>query len=194
MTLVKICGMTDIEAVRAAVAAGADAIGFVFAASVRRIRPQDAKDMAADIPHDIRKVAVMLHPLEDEWLEVREVFQPDVLQTDAADFRQLDVPPSIEKWPVLREGEAGLQGELPGTFVYEGKVSGRGRKVDWQKAAVLSPRGHMILAGGLSVANVARAIREVRPWGVDVSSAVESQPGRKDAGRIRAFIEAARNA
>lgn len=194
MTLVKICGMTDGRAIQAAVAAGADAIGFVFAESVRRISPQDARDLAADIPHEIRKVAVMLHPHEEEWREVCETFQPDVLQTDAADFLQLDVPPSIEQWPVLREGSLDMQQAMPHTFVYEGHRSGRGEKVDWQQAAELAQRGQMVLAGGLSADNVAQAVRQVQPWGVDVSSAVESQPGRKDAERIRAFIEAVRNA
>jgi phosphoribosylanthranilate isomerase len=193
MTLVKICGMTDAAAVDAAVAAGADAIGFVFAESPRRLTPQEATDIAAGMPHDIRKVAVMRHPTEEEWREVREVFQPDVLQTDAADYAQLEVPPSMERWPVLREGGVDTLKHLPATFLYEGRSSGRGEKVDWQTAAKLAQRGRMILAGGLCAANVKQAIREVRPWGVDVSSAVESQPGRKDIAKIRAFIEAVRN-
>jgi phosphoribosylanthranilate isomerase len=150
--------------------------------------------MAADIPRGIRRVAVMLHPQEEEWRAVCETFQPDVLQTDAADFSYLEVPPSIEKWPVLREGSVNSLKAMPRTFVYEGRMSGRGQKVDWQQAAMLARRGRMILAGGLSADNVAQAMRDVRPWGVDVSSAVESQPGRKDAGKIRAFVDAVRNA
>ncbi|MFT5501116.1 MAG: phosphoribosylanthranilate isomerase [Woeseiaceae bacterium] len=192
MTMIKICGMTDINAVRSAVDAGADAIGFVFAPSVRRVTPQQASDMTAQVPGHVRKVAVMLHPTPEEWQRVFEEFGPDVLQTDAEDFANLQVADSIERWPVLREGGIASNDELPDTYLYEGKDSGTGQTVNWQLAAGLARRGRMILAGGLSAANVGRAIRDVQPFGVDVSSAVESQPGQKDEAKIRAFIDAAR--
>lgn len=191
MTMVKICGMTDAAAVQAAVDAGADAIGFVFAKSVRQVDAHDARQMAACIPAGIRKVAVMLHPENEAWQEVFEVFEPDVLQTDAEDFLTLKVEESIERWPVLREG-AVPGGDLPPVFLYEGKTSGQGQTVNWGAAADIAQRGKLILAGGLNAANVATAIHAVNPWGVDVSSAVESAPGRKDANKIRAFIKAAR--
>ena len=85
--LVKICGMTDEQAVDAAVSAGADAVGFVFAESPRRITPQQARSISKDISPGVLRVAVMLHPDNDEWQEVLDVFQPDVLQTDAGRFR-----------------------------------------------------------------------------------------------------------
>ena len=192
MTMIKICGMTDINAVRSAVDAGADAIGFVFAPSVRRVTPQQASDMTAQVPGHVRKVAVMLHPTPEEWQRVFEEFGPDVLQTDAEDFANLQVADSIERWPVLREGGIASNDELPDTYLYEGKDSGTGQTVNWQLAAGLARRGRMILAGGLSAANVGRAIRDVKPFGVDVSSAVESQPGQKDEEKITAFIDAAR--
>jgi phosphoribosylanthranilate isomerase len=102
--LVKICGLSKAEHVRAAVAAGADAVGFVFAESVRRVEPSHAAAIASDVPDTVRKVAVMLHPTDDEWQRVLREFSPDVLQTDAEDFAGLDVPESIERWPVYREG------------------------------------------------------------------------------------------
>ena len=194
MAMIKICGMRDGEAVRAAVNAGANAIGFVFAESVRRVTPHQARDMAVDIPENVRKVAVMLHPDNEEWQQVFEIFRPDVLQADASDFSSLDVANSIERWPVLREGKQKVKGRLPETFVYEGKSSGVGEQVDWQVAAAIAVRGHMILAGGLTAGNVAQAMREVQPYGIDVSSAVESEPGRKDIGKIREFIDAVRSA
>jgi len=194
MVMIKICGMTNGEAVRAAVDAGANAIGFVFAESVRRVTPQYAREIASTIPPDVRKVAVMLHPANKDWQEVFEIFQPDTLQTDVDDFPSLDVADSVEKWPVLREGKFAAGDSLPDTFLYEGKASGAGEKVDWEIAAELATRGHMILAGGLNAENVAEAMRLARPFGVDVSSAVESQPGRKDVAMIRKFVDAVRSA
>jgi len=186
--------MTDIAAVTAAVAAGADAVGFVFADSARRVSVQDAVGLATHVPRQVKKVAVMMHPSNEEWQEVNNEFQPDVLQTDLADFEYLEVPGGVEIWPVLREGTVFADNDLPALFVYEGKASGSGKSVDRQVAAQLARRGSMILAGGLNIANVADAIREVSPFGIDVSSGVESAPGRKDATRIQAFINAVRTA
>lgn len=194
MPLVKICGLTDMVAVTVAVDAGADAIGFVFADSVRRVSAQHAAGISAHVPQRIKRVAVMLHPTNDEWQKVRTGFQPDVLQTDLADFDYLDVPEGIEKWPVMREGAMPAGDELPEIFVYEGKASGSGEIVDWQLAAQLAKRGKMILAGGLSIANVHKAVNVVAPFGVDVSSGVEAAPGKKDTNRIREFIDAVRAA
>jgi phosphoribosylanthranilate isomerase len=190
--LVKICGMTQAETIDAALRSGADALGFVFAESVRRVSPEHAKSVASDLSSHVLRVAVMRHPRKDEWQEVLDVFQPDVLQTDAADFDYLDVPTHVRRWPVVREGD-GAAG-LPGEFVYEGVDSGQGLKVDWNIAAQLARRGRMILAGGLDAHNVGEAIARVRPFGVDVSSAVESAPGKKDPKKIRAFINAVRAA
>jgi phosphoribosylanthranilate isomerase len=190
--LIKICGMRDAKSIDAAIEAGADAVGFVFAESPRRVSAKEARRVSQQVPPDVLRVAVMLHPDNDEWLEIRKVFEPDVLQTDAADFEYLDVPQHIARWPVVREGDATLA--LPPQFVYEGRNSGRGETVDWGFAASLASQGRMILAGGLDEANVGDAIRRVRPFGVDTSSAVESMPGEKDPAKIRAFIKAVRAA
>jgi phosphoribosylanthranilate isomerase len=191
-TFIKICGMTDERAIDAAVSAGADAIGFVFhPASPRNLSPEKARALAEPIPSHILKVAVTLHPEVSHWNEIAAVFQPDVLQTDADDFDYLEIEPAIEKWPVLREG-ALPDGELPDTFIYEGQKSGQGQRVNWNVAARVAQRGKMILAGGLSVKNVGVAIRQVAPFGVDVSSAVESEPGKKDVAKIAAFVAAAK--
>lgn len=190
--LIKVCGLTDRAAVEAAVAAGADAIGFVFAESVRRVSPEAAAKLSAGVPDTVRRVAVMQHPTPQEWLAVCEQFRPQVLQTDADDFATLSVPEHIECWPVVREGNMDDIELFPATFLYEGRASGQGQTVDWDKAASYAKLGRMILAGGLSADNVAEAIRKVAPWGVDVSSAVESEPGRKDPEKIVAFVNAAR--
>lgn len=192
---VKICGMTDSHSIAAAVDAGADALGFVFYdKSPRNLQPHAAAKLAAAVPAGVRRVAVMLHPDPALWLQVQRVLHPDVLQTDGEDFASLHVEEGIEKWPVLREGATMSLDDLPDRYVYEGRQSGKGHTVDWECAAGVARHGRMILAGGLDATNVAAAIRRVRPYGVDVSSAVESAPGIKDAGRIRAFIAAARAA
>lgn len=190
---VKICGLSSAEQVQAAVDAGANAVGFVFADSVRRIDPADAAAISSSVPATVKKVAVMLHPSNEEWEVVLGAFRPDVLQTDAGDFPGLNVPGSIECWPVFREGNK-VTDTLFSRFVYEGPKSGQGETVDWAQAARVARRGNMILAGGLSASNVGEAIATVRPFGVDVSSAVESAPGEKDPDMIREFISAARAA
>ena len=190
--LVKICGLRKADDVKAAVSAGADAVGFVFAESVRRVTPAEARKLTQYLPKRVRRVAVMRHPSQDEWQAVLDEFSPDVLQTDIDDFESLEVPGSVERWPVIREGYSGIEGKLPGVFLYEGQRSGAGQTVDWPRAAEIAKRGRMILAGGLGVDNIATAIRMVHPHGVDVSSGVESRPGRKDPGLIRLFIKAAR--
>jgi len=128
---VKICGLSDRHHVAAAIEAGANAVGFVFAESVRKVTPQIARQISGDVPKDVKRVAVMLHPANDEWLAVLDTFAPDVLQTDSDDYAVLDVPSSIECWPVFREG--GKKPSANGIYVYEGPKSGQGETVDWYK-------------------------------------------------------------
>lgn len=199
---IKICGLNDETAVAAAVGAGADAIGFVFAESPRRVTPARARALCEALPGGVARVAVMHHPGMPELREVLEVFEPDVLQSDAEDFKSLEVRRGPLLLPVYREGVTapGLFVSRPERarfvpdFLYEGAYSGRGQTVDWAHAAHFACRGRMVLAGGLTPANVAEAIARVRPWGVDVSSGVESAPGRKDPRLIEEFISAARAA
>lgn len=190
--LVKVCGLREKQHVADAVKAGAGAVGFVFAPSPRQLTPATARSISENVPRQVKRVAVMLHPSNDEWLAVLEQFGPDVLQTDAEDFDALQVPAHVERWPVFREGHA--TPDTDATYVYEGSKSGTGETVDWSAAAALARRGNMVLAGGLRPDNVATAIRTVRPFGVDASSGLESAPGQKDSQRISEFINAVRAA
>jgi len=193
-TFVKICGLQDAADVQAAARAGANAVGFVFADSVRRVTPARARAACRGIPAGMQRVAVMRHPSAAECRAVLEEFRPDVLQTDAADFADLDIPDHVARWPVFREGQVARDAILPDLFLYEGRSSGSGATVDWTRAAEFARRGNMILAGGLAEDNLAAAMRKVRPWGVDVSSGVESLPGCKDHAMIRRFVSAVRAA
>jgi phosphoribosylanthranilate isomerase len=189
---VKICGLTDEAAVSAALDAGADAIGFVFAPSVRRVSVARAHELAQPARGRALCVAVTLHPDAKLVDEILREFAPDVLQTDAADLAGLRLPDGLASWPVIR-GDA--RGERPrGRFLYEGPRSGTGEVADWACARALATAGELILAGGLNPDNVRDGISGVRPFGVDVSSGVEDRPGRKDPARIFAFVERARAA
>ena len=189
---IKICGLRDAGDVQAATDAGANAVGFVFAESVRRVTPTQAKAATEGLPSGVRKVAVMRHPSNEECAAMLDEFKPDVVQTDAEDFATLEIPAHIECWPVIREGRSSV--EAPDVYLYEGARSGSGETVDWSRAAEVAQHGRMILAGGLAEDNVREAIQTVRPWGVDVSSGVESLPGNKDHELIRRFISAVRAA
>lgn len=185
---VKICGLTTREAVEAAADAGADAIGFVFAPSKRQVTPARAAELAKHAPREITRVAVMLHPAQAQVDEVCEVFRPDVVQTDAADFETLRLPASVQALPVVR----GSVRSTSTRILFEGPVSGAGEMSDWTIAAALARTTQLVLAGGLDAANVREAIARVRPFGVDVSSGVESGPGVKDPHKIHEFVRAAR--
>lgn len=190
---VKICGLTTPEGVAAALAAGADALGFVFAPSVRRVTPGAAAALAAPARGRALCVAVTLHPQAAEVEEILDAFAPDLLQTDFADAATLSPRARARLLPVLREGAA-LPELLPGRVLYEGAVSGTGRTADWAEAHTVARRTELLLAGGLNPDNVAEAIRIVSPWGVDVSSGVESAPGVKSPDKISRFVVAARAA
>jgi phosphoribosylanthranilate isomerase len=189
----KICGMTDPDAVAAALAAGVDAIGFVFAPSVRQLQPLQAARLAAAARDRVALVAVTLHPQQQLIDQIIREFKPDALQADLSDFDGLRLPDTLARLPVLRAA-VGAGGAQPDRFLYEGARSGSGVAADWETAAGLARTGELILAGGLNAHNVAAAIRAVRPYGLDVSSGVESAPGRKSAHRIAEFVEAARAA
>jgi phosphoribosylanthranilate isomerase len=189
--LVKICGITTPEALEAALTAGAGAVGFVFhAPSPRHLTPAQAARLAARVRPGVRKVAVTLHPPQSAVDEVLEAFMPDVWQTDAGDFDRIALPSRVERWPVFRAGEV-LPQSLPVRLLFEGPRSGAGEVADWSQAAGIAARSELILGGGLTPDNVAQAIAAVRPFGVDVSSGVESAPGRKDPALVRKFVMAA---
>lgn len=193
MVGIKICGLTTPEAVAAAVAAGADALGFVFAESPRRVSVAQAVALARRIPPTVARVAVFRHPEERLLHQVMAELKPHRIQAEAT--CRLAAP----LLPVFRMGADGIPGfeafvrhhqpRRPLALV-EGPASGSGVAVDWERLRGPARQVRLILAGGLDPANVAAAIRTVRPCAVDVSSGVESRPGVKDPHRIEAFVAA----
>jgi phosphoribosylanthranilate isomerase len=190
---IKICGVTSAEAISAALAMTVDAIGFVFAPSVRRLEPASAAQLAVAARGRASLIAVTLQPAQALVDEIVRVFKPDALQADLADFDGLRLPETLPRLPVLRAGLP-LAGTLPPRLLFEGARSGSGSVADWMAAEPLARSSELILAGGLHAHNVAAALRAVRPYGVDVSTGVESAPGRKSPGKIAEFVLAARAA
>ena len=193
---VKICGISDVAGADAAAQAGADAVGFIFDESVRRVTPDQATAIASHLPENIDRVAVFLTPTLDEIERTLKLFNAHLAQADHSSVAGIV---SFQALPVFRESvgvfdrvEDFVANSSDGRFVYEGERSGIGQTVDWAKAYRVGHMGRMTLAGGLTPDNVGEAIRTVRPFGVDVSSSVESRPGVKDPVRIRAFVEAVR--
>ena len=189
---VKICGLSTPDDVAVAVAAGADALGFVFADSPRQVTPERACALCGSLGGRVVRVAVMRHPTAGAWARVRDVFKPDWLQTDAEDFATLGRV-DCETLPVYRNAGPPA-GRMPGRILFEGARSGHGERADWPGAARVAARTRVILAGGLDCENVVQAIEVVKPWGVDVSTGVERARGVKDPQKITEFIARVRAA
>jgi phosphoribosylanthranilate isomerase len=188
---IKICGMTTPAAVTAALDAAVDAVGFVFAESVRRVTPEFAAKLATVARGHVLCVAVLRHATQAEVDSILAIFAPDVLQADANELRGLRLPSQLCLLPVVRAGNEPPQ-PLPPRVLFEGPVSGTGVPCDWTRARQLGIRTQLVLAGGLNARNVAAAISAVEPFGVDVSSGVEERPGVKSALEIARFVQAVR--
>jgi phosphoribosylanthranilate isomerase len=195
---IKVCGLRTTAAIEAAVAAGADAVGFVFyEPSPRYLAVADALHLQPAVPAGIERVAVFLHPSQSLVDEVIDSVRPDWVQIDDADLAQVRLPAAQRVLPVWRTGAldaASSASSLPPRFLLESASSGAGEIANWDQAAQLARRSQVVLAGGLRAGNVAEAIARVRPFGVDVSSGVESSRGVKSPALIQEFIEAARAA
>ena len=191
---IKICGLRTAAAIEVAAAAGANAVGFVFHdASPRNLSLAAARELQRAVPAGVERVAVFLHPSQALVDAVLAAIEPDWLQTDAGDLPGLRLPEGQRVLPVLRD-DAVDAAALPGRILFESARSGVGERPDWMVAAGLARDTQLVLAGGLHPANVAEAVRTVRPFGVDVSSGVERERGMKDAQLVREFIRAAREA
>jgi phosphoribosylanthranilate isomerase len=205
MTRVKICGLTNLAEAERAVECGTDAIGFVFAKSPRRVDPEQAREMLAALGPYVTGVGVFANAPLDEVREVLEFTGCAVAQLhgeEAENYAEFLSPYPVVK--AVRVGEDFQEKMLAphrqaraihlDTYV-EGLLGGTGKRFDTRIAAGLAKRGwRVIVAGGLTPENVAEVVRAVRPYGVDVSSGVESAPGRKDHARVRAFVAAVRAA
>jgi phosphoribosylanthranilate isomerase len=193
---IKICGLRDRQAIEAAAEAQVQAVGFVFhEPSPRNVSIAEARRLRSWVAGGIDRVAVFLGPSQKLIDAAIEALRPDWVQLDHGDLARLELPAGQGVLPVLRTHsiETG-RAALPPIVLFEGVHSGAGEKADWTEGERLARLTRVVLAGGLDATNVAEAIRVVRPYGVDVSSGVESARGVKDPARIREFVTAARSA
>ena len=195
---IKICGLTSEEDAVHAAAAGATALGVIFApASKRCISVDRARDIVRAVPPDVPVVGVFVNAtIEDIVATVAHTGIRSVqLHGDEPESYA-----SALKMPLLRAVDVDVSpGAWPTATLVLDAVSrpergGTGSRVDWVRAAEVARQRKTVLAGGLTVENVAEAIAVVRPYGVDVSSGVETAPGRKDRDKVSRFLENARNA
>lgn len=200
MTKVKICGLKEIEHVEAAVQAGADFIGLMFAPSKRRITVEEAIELTAAIPSNVKKVGVFVNEAPDTIKKIAEQVGLDYIQYHGDEsvemIREIGLP-AIKAFSIRTEEDVARAAtydvdyylfDAPGTD-YRG---GSGKSFDWTLLDEMQiPLEKVILAGGLNAENVALAIMLVEPFAVDVSSGVEID-GRKNSTAITNFIENAK--
>jgi phosphoribosylanthranilate isomerase len=182
------------EAIEAAAESGADAVGFVFHRdSPRNVSAEEAQALRLAVPGSLERVAVFLHPSQALVDAAIDALEPHWVQADSADLASLRLPQGQRVLPVLRSRGVTPR-PLPSRCLFESGRSGAGEVADWDEARSIATGTEVVLAGGLDAHNVGDAVRAVRPFGVDVSSGVESSRGVKDVARIREFIRAARAA
>ncbi len=207
VTKVKICGLTREEDVEASVSAGADAIGLVFVSGSRRnLSIPQARELIHRVPAFVTVVGLFLDASNEFVSQVLAEVPIDLIQfhgRESADFcaqfnQRYIKAVSVENISSVAVAENQYSGSAALLLDSHspGQLGGTGEVFDWSRirpADEPMTSKPLILAGGLNPENVASAVREIRPWGVDVSSGVESSPGKKDAGKIRRFVAAAKS-
>jgi phosphoribosylanthranilate isomerase len=197
---VKICGITNEDDALLAVALGADAVGFIFAPSVRQIAAQKVYDITRRLPPEVLTVAVFRDEHPKRVIEL--VHNSGVKAAQLHGHERPEDVAAVAKHvrTVIKGVSAGgvdaanaLQFRTPYVLV-DAPAPGSGKVFDWHLAAEVPEGVNLILAGGLTPENVAAGIKQVNPWGVDVSSGVESAPGKKDPLLLKRFIQATREA
>ena len=193
MTKVKICGLSTKEAVKTAVSAGADYIGFVFAPSKRQVTVEQATELAKFIPSHIQKVGVFVSPSRAELLEAIEKVGLDLVQVHGQVVDKLfENLPCGSIQAVQVDGDGHVPNSQADYLLFDAPVAGSGQTFDWGQLDTTELSQPFFIAGGLNEDNVARAIQHFSPFAVDVSSGVETD-GQKDHEKIRRFIERVKN-
>lgn len=197
---VKICGITNEDDALFAVAMGADAVGFVFTPSPRQVSAQTVYDITRRLPPEVLTVGVFRDELPARVIEIANKANVKAVQLHGNETKDqaIEVGESV-RWVIKAFGADSSmvpQADQYGTdlVLLDAPSPGSGKLFDWKLASDVPDGVRLILAGGLDPDNVADAIEVVEPWGVDVSSGVEAEPGKKDPTKVRHFIANARGA
>ena len=189
-TLIKICGIKRFDDLECAIEHGADLIGFVFVkSSPRYIDAKSVASLVRSIPDKIKTVGVMQHATQSILDSILKDFRPSYIQTDANDFASLNLPTDIKKIKVYREEQNFDFSSIDdqSLALLEGPVSGSGELVNRDFLKEACEKKRLMVAGGLSPDNIQNILEEVNPYGVDVSSGVESERGNKSKEKIIQF-------
>jgi phosphoribosylanthranilate isomerase len=200
---VKICGLRDLAAARAAVEAGADYLGFIFAPTRRYVAPETVAAIGRELPGGVPRVGLFVNESPEVIRDVARVARLDLVELcgdESPEFCASLGLPTVKslrvQGPEIAEAVARYADRVAWCKLdsFQPKAyGGTGTAFDWELARGLAAAGPIMLAGGLDPSNVAAAIRVTAPWGVDVSSGVETN-GQKDPAKIAAFVAAARDA
>ena len=197
---VKICGITSEADALLAVGLGADAVGFVFAPSPRQVAPQAVRRIIERVPPEILTVGVFRNESRTRVVDIvngiglRGAQLHGDESTEDTRWVAERIPFTIKAFPAGHRNIARLDDYGVETVLVDAQSPGSGEVFDWRLAEGVADPARLIVSGGLHADNVADAIAHLHPFGVDVSSGVESEPGRKDPHKVRAFIMAARAA
>ena len=197
---VKICGITNADDALLATALGADAVGFIMAPSPRQVAVPRVQEIVRRLPPDVLTVGVFRNEAPRRVVDVVNRCGVKAAQLSGqesiADTRMIreEVPVVIKAFPGGSGALAVADRYGADMVMVDSENPGSGQVFDWSLAEGAPGGIRLIMAGGLNPDNVASAIAKVRPWGVDVATGVELSPGRKDPAKMRAFINAAREA
>jgi phosphoribosylanthranilate isomerase len=221
LTWIKICGTTNPEDAMLGVEAGADALGFIFARSKRRVNPATAREIVQGLPPEVEKIGVFVDEAPATVLDLVEAVGLTAVQLHGKEdadycrrlrgelksrrgrsrvFKAIAVETGFER--VLRDlvHSGGIDGVLfdSAPVAEKDAQGGTGRSFDWNRLGDVLPEVpegvRVLVGGGLSAGSVAKAMQQLRPWGVDVCTGVEREPGRKDPLKVMAFVRAVRAA
>lgn len=208
-TWIKICGTTSLEDALSSIEAGADALGFIFAPSRRRISTEQAQRIISQLPREVERIGVFMNSSAAEISSVVNIVEltgiqvhgdespvavyhclPSARRDEMRKIKTIQVKSGHELW-LDHVGES----DAVDTWLLD-SGAGSGKTFDWEttRKQIGDRRVQFVVAGGLTPGNVGEAIRVFKPWGVDVVTGVEREPGRKDPEKLRAFVAAVRKA
>lgn len=202
MTWIKICGITNLEDARRAISCGADALGFIFAPSPRKTEPSKVREIVGHLPPGVFKVGVFVNEDLRVVRQIAGACDLDFLQLhgdESPEYCRKAPLPVIKAIRVKDRQSLQVVERYPMTFLLldswaADRAGGTGKTFSWEIARQIRGKRNFILSGGLAAENVAEAIHQLQPMGVDANSGVEKMPGVKDPDKLAHFIEKVREA